>query len=92
MKQPPTWLTLAAQESLPVRERGLKQNRHAHWSPKRASLPVRERGLKHLLQLRMDTLARRSPCGAWIEAVKDLYRDLPVSSLPVRERGLKQPV
>ncbi len=38
-----------AEESLPVRERGLKPNSEQVYKAAEASLPVRERGLKHLL-------------------------------------------
>ena len=51
--------------SLPLRERGLKQEKSRFLAKRRMSLPLRERGLKlNTYIFILDWLLRRSPCGS----------------------------
>ncbi len=79
------------EQSLPVRERGLKPARSAPVQGRYASLPVRERGLKPFNGINIPKLPPSLPVRE--RGLKHHTRALPCpssQSLPVRERGLKQ--
>ncbi len=81
---------LFCEQSLPVRERGLKLFSYFAEVLFNESLPVRERGLKLAISSSAEGAATVAPrAGAWIETFCDEHAATSSRSLPVRERGLK---
>ena len=77
-------------ESLPARERGLKQSLANRLGACNESLPARERGLKLIGRGESNDSVNVAPrAGAWIETDIVRHLRLSVKSLPARERGLK---